>query len=266
MSMSENSEDISAIREYLKSLGLTKYEALVYIALLRVDGASAATEIHEISGVPRASVYPVLDRLAQKNLVNVSNTTPKQFRATPPDEGITSLMKGIEKDAELSKEALNKIYQKKTETGRGKQELIWSIYGRENILNKLSDITSDIEGDLRAFCNWQFFEPYITDALEEKKIKAVIITNCPDNTVFQTYEGMEILIQENVFPENAPGPMGKGDISGIFIIDSKRVMLIMGSTDLTPTALYSESPGFVRFFNSYWEFLQMHIEVHHSQE
>jgi len=261
MSMSQNSEDISAIREYLKSLGLTKYEALVYIALLRVDGASAATEIHEISGVPRASVYPVLDRLAQKNLVNVSNTTPKQFRATPPDEGITSLMKGIEKDAKLSKEALNKIYQKKTETGRGNQELIWSIYGRENILNKLSDLTSDIESDLRALCNWQFFGPYIAEVLREKKIKAVIITNSPDNTVFQTYEGMEILI-----PENAPEPMGKGDLSGVFIIDSKRVLVIMGTTDLTPTALYSESPGFVRFFNRYWELVQMHLGLHHSQK
>ena len=261
MSMSENSEDISAIREYLKSLGLTKYEALVYIALLRVDGASAATEIHEISGVPRASVYPVLDRLAQKNLVNVSNTTPKQFNATPPDEGITTLMKGIEKNAELSKEALNKIYQKKTEPGRENQELIWSIYGRENILNKLSDLTSDVETDLRALCNWQFFEPYITEALKRKNIQAVIITNCPDNTVFQTYEGMEIIT-----PVHRPEPIGKGDITGVFIIDSKRVMLIMGSSDLTPTALYSESPGFVRFFNRYWEFIQTHLGVHHDLE
>ncbi|MEA2033933.1 MAG: helix-turn-helix domain-containing protein [Euryarchaeota archaeon] len=259
--MSQNSEDISAISEYLKSLGLTKYEALVYIALLRVDGASAATEIHEISGVPRASVYPVLDRLAQKNLVNISNTTPKQFRATPPDEGITRLMKGIENDAELSKEALNKIYQKKTETGREKQVLIWSVYGRENILHKLSDLTLDMESDLRALCNWQFFGPYIADTLEEKKIKAVIITNSPDNTVFQTYEEMEIVI-----PENAPEPMGKGDLAGVFIIDSKRVLVIMGTTELTPTALYSESPGFVRFFNRYWEFIQTHLGIYHGLE
>jgi sugar-specific transcriptional regulator TrmB len=61
--------------ESLKSLGLTKYEALVYIGLLRVAGATA-TEIHEISGVPRASVYPVLDRLVQKELVSVSYITP----------------------------------------------------------------------------------------------------------------------------------------------------------------------------------------------
>lgn len=71
--------------ESLKSLGLTKYEALVYIGLLRMVGATA-TEVHEISGVPRASVYPVLDRLVQKELVSVSHTTPKRFDAVPPDQ------------------------------------------------------------------------------------------------------------------------------------------------------------------------------------
>ncbi|MDD1716507.1 MAG: helix-turn-helix domain-containing protein, partial [Methanolinea sp.] len=71
------------LTEQLKSLGLTKYEALVYIALLQASGATA-TEIHEHSGVPRASVYPVLDRLVAKNLASISHTTPKRFNAVDP--------------------------------------------------------------------------------------------------------------------------------------------------------------------------------------
>ena len=66
--MVEPAAQAVAIAESLKSLGLTKYEALVYIALLQASGATA-TEIHELSGVPRASVYPVLERLSQKQLV-----------------------------------------------------------------------------------------------------------------------------------------------------------------------------------------------------
>ena len=79
--MAENAPPYLSLTESLKSLGLTKYEALVYIGLLRVSGATA-TEIHEISGVPRASVYPVLDRLIQKNLVSVSHATPRRFDVT----------------------------------------------------------------------------------------------------------------------------------------------------------------------------------------
>ncbi|MCK9278644.1 MAG: TrmB family transcriptional regulator, partial [Methanoculleus sp.] len=92
--------------ESLKSLGLTKYEALVYIGLIRMTGATA-TEVHETSGVPRASVYPVLDRLVQKELVSVSHTTPKRFEAIPPVRGIENLMRRIEMDAENARTALD---------------------------------------------------------------------------------------------------------------------------------------------------------------
>ena len=64
------SENSVRVIECLKSLGLTKYEALVYIALLKLESATAS-EIHEISGVPRASVYTVIDQLVEKGLVSV---------------------------------------------------------------------------------------------------------------------------------------------------------------------------------------------------
>ena len=116
----------SDLLESLRSLGLTKYEALVYIGLLRVAGATA-TEIHEISGVPRASVYPTLDRLAQKELVSVSHTTPKRFDAIPPAQGIENLMRKIEMDAESALAALDVFYREKDAEYRGNQELVWTI-------------------------------------------------------------------------------------------------------------------------------------------
>ena len=125
--------------ESLKSLGLTRYEALVYIGLLRVTGATA-TEIHETSGVPRASVYPVLDRLVQKELVSVSHTTPKRFDAVPPGQGIENLMRRIEDDAESARSALERLYREKRPEARGSQEPIWTIYGEENIRARLSDM------------------------------------------------------------------------------------------------------------------------------
>ncbi|MDD1684314.1 MAG: TrmB family transcriptional regulator, partial [Methanoregula sp.] len=91
-------EDPVRIVECLKSLGMTKYEALVYIALLRVPSATAS-EIHESSSVPRASVYPVLDQLLEKDLVSVSQSAPKRFAALPPDEGIARLLGRIERNA-----------------------------------------------------------------------------------------------------------------------------------------------------------------------
>ena len=46
------SENPVRVIDCLKSLGLTKYEALVYIALLKKVSSATASEIHEISGFP----------------------------------------------------------------------------------------------------------------------------------------------------------------------------------------------------------------------
>lgn len=247
------SQDASgAIIDSLKSLGLTKYEALVYIALLKVEGASA-TEIHEISGVPRASVYPVLDRLLQKNLVNVAYTTPRRFGAAPPDDGINLLLSQIKDDAEYARSVLNEYYQERIHSGKGKQELIWSITGEENIRTHLQDILSKAEISIRMISNWNFIRAellsilldlnegmeveIITDTWEAASAPHLhVITKPYHKRVFNAFEGKEM--------------------AGFFIIDEKKVMVLMGLGDVTPTALYSESPGFIDFFSRYWAFIQ----------
>jgi Predicted transcriptional regulators len=162
--MSESPENILILAESLKSLGLTKYEALVYIALLKVSGATA-TEIHEISGVPRASVYPVLDRLLQKNLVAVSHTTPKRFASVPPDEGIENLLKSIESDAEGARKVLNTIFHDRNRLQKGEQELIWSIYGNENISTRILDLISNAQSSIRIIFYWALVNDEIKDML-----------------------------------------------------------------------------------------------------
>jgi len=248
--MSNSPENLQKIRESLKSLGLTKYEALVYIALLKTEGATA-TEIHEISGVPRASVYPVLDRLVQKNLVSVSHTTPKHFNATPPDEGIKNLLKVVEDDAEKARNALNMLYSQRKIPEKGRQEMIWSIYGEENIRSRLSELISHASEQVQIITSWSFLKNNLLEALymTGKGVSAEIITNCweeemPPDVSVHIHQGLTI------------SPIGKErDVGGIFIIDGIKVMLVMVPPHSDPTALYSESPGFVEFMTRYWSFV-----------
>jgi len=58
----------SKYTKYLEELGLDKNEATVYLSLLQFGNAIAGTLIKETK-LPRATVYQVLDRLAQKKLV-----------------------------------------------------------------------------------------------------------------------------------------------------------------------------------------------------
>ena len=67
----------------LKQLGLTEYEAKVYIALVQESPANAA-QISKLSTVPRARVYGTLDALVEKGIVLKENAEKTAiYRALP---------------------------------------------------------------------------------------------------------------------------------------------------------------------------------------
>ncbi|MCK8519110.1 TrmB family transcriptional regulator [Methanoculleus sp. 7T] len=238
--------------ESLKSLGLTKYEALVYIGLLRVAGATA-TEIHEISGVPRASVYPVLDRLVQKELVSVSHTTPKRFDAIPPDRGIENLMRRIEDDAENARVALDVFYREKDSEGRGNQELIWTVYGEENIKTRLADMIRSAEQSVEMLVSWNLLEGAVLALLEPlpDSVQVDIVTDCWKGEQPSRF-GVHVHPLGTLYEGRAPsGKALRYESSGVFLVDDARALLWMGSAGEQPSALYSESAGLVQFVRRY---------------
>jgi predicted transcriptional regulator len=242
----------ASIAEWLKSLGLTKYEALVYIALIQATGATA-TELHELSGVPRASVYPVLERLSQKRLVSISNTSPKRFSPVKPDEAIDQLLYSIESDASQAKSVLNRMYSQSQRPGRGDQELIWSIHGDEHIQSRLLELLQSAKERVRIIFYWDHLKKEIIDSLLslEPSVQIEIITDR-----WTAPSGDRILVTIKIPPgggRDFPGCMA----GGVFLVDGKQAMIVMGSKEEGFTALYSESSGFIRFFSMYWNFFSM---------
>ena len=176
--MAKTAPNTTMIQEHLKSLGLTKYESLVYIALLQVDSATA-TEIHEISGVPRASVYPVLDKLSKKQLVNISTTSPKRFAATPPEEAIDSLIARITQDSAAVKAELTAIYEERTGMNNAeRQEIIWNIHGAENIGRRTIEIIRSAESEVAIISGTTTLTKPVQEAIGalDPKISVQIVT------------------------------------------------------------------------------------------
>ncbi|MDK2989619.1 MAG: HTH-type transcriptional regulator, sugar sensing transcriptional regulator [Methanoculleus sp.] len=238
----------NALLESLKSLGLTKYEALVYIGLLRTAGATA-TEVHEISGVPRASVYPVLDRLVQKELVSVSHTTPKRFDAVPPDQGVENLMRRIESDAQSARTALDALYREKGPGGRGDQELVWTIYGEENIRTRLAGMFRSAERSVEVLATWALLRESMLELLDPvpDSVSVEIVTERWEGeqpSRFRLHVLPLAVLQEIRFPADKLLPYER---SGVFLVDDARALLWMEGADGQPSALYSESAGLVLF-------------------
>ncbi|HUK93272.1 MAG TPA: helix-turn-helix domain-containing protein [Methanomicrobiales archaeon] len=247
----EMREDLrGSLPQILKSLGFTKYEALVYVALLGMEGATA-TEIHEFSRVPRASVYPVLDRLIGKNLVTISEATPKRFSAIPPAEGIANLLAGIERDALHAKEILSEIYSRRVTVERGNQELIWSFYGEEQVTARVKDLLARAERRVQVITSGSFMERVVLPELQRRGRPVEV------EAILDRWEGtLPAEIQVHVRSRHIMGHGKTGlqppQTAGIFIVDGEKALIVMGVAEETPTALFSESPGFLRFFSQIW--------------
>jgi sugar-specific transcriptional regulator TrmB len=249
------SEDPARVIDCLKSLGLTKYEALVYISLLKVASASASG-IHEISGVPRASVYTVIDQLLDKGLVSVSQSAPKRFAAFPPEDAISRLMGHIERDAQFTRDSLSSIYRERTSSGTGNEELIWNIYGIENIKKRLIQLISGAKREVRIVAHPHILSPGVRQSLTlmANRVRVEIITpywpgDSPLPEKMQVY-----IIKHPDIPKEIE--MAKDMMAGgICIIDERRVLVFMGLGEVDAVGLFSESVGFIQFFVRYYNLI-----------
>jgi len=74
---------MESVVEKLQRVGLTEYEARVYLSLLR-DHLNSATKLSEKSGVPRTKIYQVLESLEAKGWIRIYSGIPLLFRAVDP--------------------------------------------------------------------------------------------------------------------------------------------------------------------------------------
>ena len=131
--------------EILRTLincGLSEYESKVYTALV-FSGPSKAGVISKDSTVPQSKIYEVLDQLVDKQLVEVFDGRPKEFKATEPEVAIKNLLEDKVREIDALKSKIDEMSaflkpRKTPETLGG----IWSIKGEKfkEFFNKTSEI------------------------------------------------------------------------------------------------------------------------------
>lgn len=78
-------------QKQLEKLGLLDAEAEVYLALIR-NGPLGASAIASVTGVPRSSVYPTLNSLAEKGLVQAGAGYGSRFSPVAPERALPTLI------------------------------------------------------------------------------------------------------------------------------------------------------------------------------
>lgn len=208
----------------LKELGLSEYEAKVYLSLVAL-GKSGASAISAQSGVPHAKVYGALESLIRKGLVAVALEKPRKWYAQPPSTVLARLLE--DKFAEMTKlkkeiDELGRRYERLPE------EAVYVMKGKENFSRILRMLKKPQKYEYRIKWSFEWRPEWARLDSEFRRRGIDIRTMGPIND--QTRENLRRwLRQEKIrqFPnEGAPVWFLDDEVVVITLVSSDAIMVI----------------------------------------
>ncbi len=123
--------------EGLKRLGLSTYEARVFVGLQKI-GHGSANEISDVVDVPRSQVYGAADGLEQRGLVETQQSTPTVYRPVPVDQARKLLFDQLASTGADTFEYLEQIQN--THEQEERSESIWLLNSSEAIRSRAVEL------------------------------------------------------------------------------------------------------------------------------
>ncbi|HIP75090.1 MAG TPA: TrmB family transcriptional regulator [Thermococcus paralvinellae] len=161
------------IIEKLQKFGLTKYESLAYITLLKL-GPSKATDVTKESGIPHTRVYDVLSSLHRKGFVDIMHGTPRLYKPVNPEVVLEKIKENLITDIEYLKKAFLELY--KSIHGEELPE-IWTIHGFDNTLERAEYIIRTAKYEVLINTPFEFLSLLKEEIKKRKDVIFVIISN-----------------------------------------------------------------------------------------
>jgi sugar-specific transcriptional regulator TrmB len=131
-------------------LGLTEYEARIYLVLVK-KGPIKASELSFFGQIPRTKTYGAINELQRKGLLSIIPGKPEVYSATSPGEVLMPLVNKLSRELAETESIVENLmltfetnkYMKR----EGPQEAdgFWEIQGRPGVFNKLTQIIGDAQ-------------------------------------------------------------------------------------------------------------------------
>jgi sugar-specific transcriptional regulator TrmB len=130
--------DAEAIERILVDLGLSSYEAAVFVALQRI-GVATAEELATLSEVPRSQVYGATEGLSSKGLVHTQPTTPKRYRPVDVGTARDQLWAPFCRRSERAFETLSRVATQPAPDGTDRED-VWLLRGVPATTARIEDL------------------------------------------------------------------------------------------------------------------------------
>lgn len=205
--MDDNDETISRLQLF----GLTKYEAEIYLLLMK-HKALRATQIRELSKVPITRVYDTAQSLIEKGLIATVNIKPRHYGILPFEDSFENLIskkrEAFTKEiALLKKEHLQiiKDFSKIPNKDMPKtEEFTYTLNGKKAIIRLWHSLLHNAKKEVLIFSgdsSWIDNELPKFRSMMKKKIDIRILSNCKYKDILKkaAKTGVKIRICNSIF-------------------------------------------------------------------
>ena len=153
----------------LQSLGFTDYEARAYVALLGAADLNGY-EVAKASGIPRANIYPILERLVERHAARRLETPDgKRYGAIAPRQLLARLEREHRQSLGAARTALAELESTPAEAP------VFNVRGRDELLAHARDLLATVRGSLQVAIQ-PTEAAALASALAEARARGVRIT------------------------------------------------------------------------------------------
>lgn len=130
--------------EQLEFMGLSSYAAQTFVALASL-GTGTARDVSEVSSVPRSRVYDAVDELQDRGLVDVQQSSPKEFWAISSETATRTFENDFQRRATVLQESLESM---ELETRPSMQGGVWTVDGEVAVTERVIDFIRSAEEEI----------------------------------------------------------------------------------------------------------------------
>lgn len=216
--------------EGLKRLGLTTYEARVFLGLQKL-GRGTASEVSDVADVPRSQVYGAAEALDGRGLIETQQSTPTVYRPVSLEQARRQLLDQLAETGAETFDYLDAIQG--SQESQERTESIWMIDGRDSVTARTRTLAKQAESRL-------LYAPATPSVVTEEILGAFaaaadrgvrVVIASADRTVLARAEAAEGVTAFRVPLERAP------DVS------TARLLVADGETILLSTRTAGQTPG-----------------------
>ena len=206
--------------EGLKRLGLTTYEARVFLALQKL-GQGAASDISNVADVPRSQVYGAAEGLEERGLIETQQSTPTVYRPVPLEQARRLLLDQLAETGAETFDYLDTVQDSHEQDERS--ESIWLLHGSDAIRSRAAELIEGAnERVLYATDEPGYLDGNVHAALEATAEDgvAVVIASLRDDVLAEVPDSSPILTYE--VPEDREADI---DIAQMLMVDDDTLLL-----------------------------------------